>query len=472
MSDLPKNEPEVDSPPVPDQTLLPGQPLENLFDDNQPPAAANNDSDDDDDDAGGLFGDDDDENEAPQQPPTAPSPMSQSDDGLTPEERERRHRLEYGEDEDGDMELIKKHEAIAQVELANFGMPATEKVWHARLPNFLSLQPMAFDELMWEPEDLEEVLMMENGEEGKPKAPIPDENVIRWRWAIGPDGTPIKESNARTIRWSDGSLSLQVGAELFDISATVDHSAVLSSSATSAPAPLVKTATAGLSVLDTNRGHGLTYLTAEHSYQGLIEAQASVYGTLTFRPTTLQSNTHRRLAGSIAGRYVKGRGIKIAALPDEDPEKKKLEREKEELARAKKLKKKAQVTGGAGRKAARRATRFEDGDDDGEEGETTSRSQPRRQQNTDDEDSDGGFIEHDTDESEVDEPRSKKSSSKKRRPSPEYSDDDDEPDEMDEAEARIENEERRRKERKKEQKQAPEPAQAPRRRLVVESDEE
>ena len=281
--------------------------------------------------------------------------------------------------------------------------------------------------------------------------------------------TKVKESNARTIKWSDGSLSLQVGAELFDISATVDHSGVLSSSSAAAPAGAPKPAAPqGLSVDDVQRGHGLTYLTAEHAYQGLIEAQASVYGTLTFRPTTLQSNTHRRLAGSIAGRYVKGRGIKMAELPDEDPEKKKLEREKEELARAKKLKKKAQASSGVGaRKGARRATRFSDGEGD----EDAPQSSTRRgglAYTDDEEDSDGGgFIEHDTDGSDAeDEPRSAKRS---KRPSPRYSED-----EMDAAEARIEAEERRRKERKLEGKKSvvEEPAPAPRRRLVVESDEE
>jgi hypothetical protein len=32
------------------------------------------------------------------------------------------------------------------------------------------------------------------------------------------------------VRWSDGSLSLQLGSELFDMTLTLDHSAVLSSS--------------------------------------------------------------------------------------------------------------------------------------------------------------------------------------------------------------------------------------------------
>ncbi|KAL8278664.1 hypothetical protein RQP46_008956 [Phenoliferia psychrophenolica] len=473
----------ADSTLLPDQTGQPG--IDALFEDGpaaqseSAPAADAADADSDSDDAG-LFGDDDDDNEAAATRAVEPE---DDDDGLTAEERARRTELEYGEDDNEEMEVVKKSEAIAQVELANFGMPQASKVWHARLPNFLALQPQAFDDVMWEPEDSEEQLppTPSQGEGaadatapgGTTKSDVPDENVIRWRWVVGADGKPVKESNARTIRWSDGSLSLQVGSELFDISATVDHSGVLSSApGAAAPLPSKLATTTGLSVADPLRGHGLTYLTAEHSYQGLIEAQASVYGTLTFRPTTLQSNTHRRLAGNIAGRYVKARGVKIAALPEEDPEKKKMEREKEELARAKKLNKKAQASarGASGRKGARKATRFSDGegDEDTQGSGVGGAARRPRAGYSDSEDDEDGFIEHDTDDSDA-EPSAKRS---KKRASPSYSDD--EPDEMDEAEARIEQDERRRKERKKEGRQhvEEEPAPAPRRRLVVESDEE
>ena len=120
----------------------------------------------------------------------------EQDDGLTEDERARRQHLEYDE-ENEEMEVIKKHEAIAQVELANFGMPATAKVWHARLPNFLSLQPQAFDEVMWEPEDADEPAPSQEGGEASPgasKGNVPDENVIRWRWAKDAEGKPVRSS--------------------------------------------------------------------------------------------------------------------------------------------------------------------------------------------------------------------------------------------------------------------------------------
>lgn len=43
------------------------------------------------------------------------------------------------------------------------------------------------------------------------------ENTIRWREDIDKEGNTIKESNARFVRWSDGSLSLHLGSEIFDV---------------------------------------------------------------------------------------------------------------------------------------------------------------------------------------------------------------------------------------------------------------
>jgi RNA polymerase-associated protein LEO1 len=271
------------------------------------------------------------------------------------------------------------------------------------------------------------------------------------------------------VRWSDGSLSLQVGAELFDISLSLDHSAILCSTGPTLPVlPSASSGASGLSssTFDQNRGHGLTYLTAKHDYTELIEAQASVHGTLTFRPTTLQSSTHRRLASSIANRNVKGRATKIAALPDIDPEKKKAEREKAEADKAKKAKKEANK--GGRKKSAKRQTRmigYSDEEDDGEEegdGDEErygSRTQPKRGADgpfarADEYEEEDGFVMPDDEEEEP----------------AEWSEG--EPDEVDEAEAKIERDERRRKEERSRGEDAA-PAPAPRRRLVVDdSDEE
>ena len=42
------------------------------------------------------------------------------------------------------------------------------------------------------------------------------ENTIRWRYRKDNEGNEVKESNARIVRWSDGSTSLLLG-EVFDV---------------------------------------------------------------------------------------------------------------------------------------------------------------------------------------------------------------------------------------------------------------
>lgn len=43
------------------------------------------------------------------------------------------------------------------------------------------------------------------------------ENTIRWKEVLDKEGNTVKESNARFIRWSDGSMSLHLGSEIFDV---------------------------------------------------------------------------------------------------------------------------------------------------------------------------------------------------------------------------------------------------------------
>lgn len=112
------------------------------------------------------------------------------DDGLTAAERKRRRDLEYNEEDTG-VTSIQKEERIAQVDLANFGVPAGGKVWLARLPNFLSLNSVPFDELMWDPEDAEDAPEGESQEAGAAKPTLPDENIIRWKWSTDEHGQVV-----------------------------------------------------------------------------------------------------------------------------------------------------------------------------------------------------------------------------------------------------------------------------------------
>lgn len=267
-----------------------------------------------------------------------------------------------------------------------------------------------------------------------------------------------KQSNSRIVRWSDGTFSLQLGSELFDITLKIDQSAV-SAGATN-PVPPAAPAAGGLSAstTDKGRGHSLSFITAQHAYTELIEAQASVYGSMSFRPTTLQSSSHRRLAGSIAARNVKGRSVRRLDIPQVDPEKLKAEREKAEVDKAKKARRQNRQPGSR-RKGARRQTRMigysdEEGSQEGDndDGAFGGSSRPRPGAYDDSADENDDFVvDDDAAESGADQ-------------------DLDAMDEVERAEARIERNARRGNDMADDGSSA---APAPRRRLVVDdSDEE
>ena len=68
-----------------------------------------------------------------------------------------------------------------------------------RLPNILAIEPRPFEAVNFEDEE-------EGGDEdSKGKA----DNVIRWRDTEGSG----RQSNARIVTWSDGSMTLHVGSE-------------------------------------------------------------------------------------------------------------------------------------------------------------------------------------------------------------------------------------------------------------------
>jgi len=106
----------------------------------------------------------------------------------------------------------------------------------------------------------------------------------------------VKESNARFIRWSDNSLSLLVGNELFDVQ-----------------------------VLPMLNDH--QYLVAAHSKDGIFATQSRLEAAMNFRPHSLSSRTHRKLTAAIADKHRKSNRTKIINVT-QDPEKAKLQAEK------------------------------------------------------------------------------------------------------------------------------------------------
>ncbi|KAA1074399.1 hypothetical protein PGT21_004027 [Puccinia graminis f. sp. tritici] len=234
----------------------------------------------------------------------------------------KRSALEYEEDDDA-QPTASRNLYIAEAPLPNlpFPKPSDGKHWDMRIPNFLSFNPLPFsdEEFLNENESSEK----EGGESEAAKV-LTDQNVIRWRWQKDSEGNPVKRSNARVICWEDGSQSLQVGSELFDMISTVDGRQNNNTTTQQQPGATTQ---------------GLTYLFAQHSELKLLEAQASITGQVTLRPYSLNSMTHRNIVANrslLKANSQRQTSLRVITL---DPEKEKIDKELEEERKLKDLKK-------------------------------------------------------------------------------------------------------------------------------------
>lgn len=129
-------------------------------------------------------------------------------------------------------------------------------------------------------------------------------NTIRWREDLDEEGNAVKESNARIVKWSDGSMSLHLGNEIFDVYKQ----------------PL-------------QGDHNHLFIRQGTGLQG----QAVFRTKLTFRPYSTESFTHKKMTMSLADRSQKTSGIKILTQVGHDPDANryaKLKKEEEQLRAA------------------------------------------------------------------------------------------------------------------------------------------
>lgn len=222
--------------------------------------------------------------------------VDDDDDEAAGEER----ALPVIEDDEGEKEEEPPPETRIDVEIPKISCDLGREIHFVKLPNFLSVETRPFDRETYEDEiDEEETL----DEEGRARLKLKVENTIRWRQTFDKDGNLTKESNARFIRWSDGSMSLHLGSEIFDVYKQ----------------PL-------------QGDHNHLFIRQGTGLQG----QAVFRTKLTFRPHSTESFTHRKMTLSLADRSQKTSGIKVLSQVGWDPEQNKgqLIKKEEERLRA------------------------------------------------------------------------------------------------------------------------------------------
>ncbi|GAB6031915.1 hypothetical protein CHUAL_010306 [Chamberlinius hualienensis] len=199
-------------------------------------------------------------------------------------DEEEEHKTLVNEDEEMPEEEPPPEETRIDVEIPKINTDLGKELHFVKLPNFLSVETRPFDPNTYEDEiDDDEVL----DEEGRARLKLKVENTIRWRWGFDADQNPVRESNARFIKWSDGSMSLHLGSEIFDV-----HKQLLQGD------------------------HNHLFIRQGTGLQG----QAVFRTKLTFRPHSTDSFTHRKITMSVADRSQKTQKIRILPNVGKDPE--------------------------------------------------------------------------------------------------------------------------------------------------------
>ncbi|MEE6503047.1 hypothetical protein FKM82_004726 [Ascaphus truei] len=203
-------------------------------------------------------------------------------------------------DEDGmDNREEAAPETRIEVEIPKVNTDLGNDLYFVKLPNFLSVEPRPFDPQYYEDEFEDEEML---DEEGRTRLKLKVENTIRWRTRRDEEGNDVRESNARIVKWSDGSMSLHLGNEVFDVY----------------KAPL-------------QGDHNHLFIRQGTGLQG----QAVFKTKLTFRPHSTDSATHRKMTLSLADRCSKTQKIRILPMAGRDPESQRTEMIKKEEERLK-----------------------------------------------------------------------------------------------------------------------------------------
>jgi RNA polymerase-associated protein LEO1 len=125
-----------------------------------------------------------------------------------------------GDDEEEDGAAGKRRDAnagnpqggAAEAPMVLHPVPDNTSVCLIRTTNVIAFQPRPFDPATFE---VEEDTCLDAT--GKYRVPRPVEAVVRWRVRRLPDGSEARESNARFVRWEDGTLTLMLGSEVLDL---------------------------------------------------------------------------------------------------------------------------------------------------------------------------------------------------------------------------------------------------------------
>ncbi|GAB5585984.1 Paf1 complex component [Umbelopsis nana] len=223
------------------------------------------------------------------------------------DDRERGYEQDDFDNQEDDERISKRQRIEVELTMPELPLPVSKdgKFHLAKLPKFLNIEPMPFS-----PETYDSSLAQNVGDMTQQELVRRQvESTIRWRKVVDERGKLVPESNARLVEWEDGTMSLVLGSEYFDVNVK----------------PM------------SNEEHH--YLLAHQTSSGILESHLKFTNNMSFRPSDLKSDTHRNLTAQIADKHVRKTRTKMF-MTEQDPERVKQEaemREQERLRAKRKL---------------------------------------------------------------------------------------------------------------------------------------
>ncbi|KAI5079389.1 hypothetical protein GOP47_0004868 [Adiantum capillus-veneris] len=251
-----------------------------------------------------VFGDSDEEEQEAddlRRPSQAPEEMSASDDeasvqkGIRPEDivpDVEQHEEQFESDDEQPRPREKPVGPPLQIYLPSCPPPGTaEKMHIVRVSNIMGIESKPFDPKTYIEEE-EQFITDETGHKQRLRL---EDNIARWRKVRDREGNSKYESNARFVKWSDGSMQLLIGNEVLDIS---------------------------IQKANQDQGH----LFVRHD-KGVLQSQGRLLQKMKFMPSSLSSKSHRLLTALVDSRNRKIYKVKNV-ITNKDPEREKEEAEK------------------------------------------------------------------------------------------------------------------------------------------------
>ncbi|WKY05393.1 hypothetical protein Q1695_005976 [Nippostrongylus brasiliensis] len=221
---------------------------------------------------------------------------SKSDGGRKSDESVHGIRMYPEQEEEQEKELPP---TIVEATISKVDCDFGDGIQFMKIPNFFSVALKPFDPETYEEDEDDDHI----DDEGRNRLKLKAENTIRWRFVQDADGNLVKESNTRIVRWSDGTMSMVIGKEVFDVESV----------------PIL----GNMQHLYVRQGNGLA-------------AQKVFDRKLIFRPHSTDSETHRKVTMNMAERTRKSGQVRMVADVGSNPEQARREavRREEEALRA------------------------------------------------------------------------------------------------------------------------------------------